>query len=181
MLSESVKRRILPYLENLNPSQCVNYNHLNKDGYGSIQETGKDFKRHYLAHRVAFMVYHNVEIPEGKIVLHSCDNPSCVNPFHLSIGTHYDNVQDKVKKGRQAKGSKNGRYVHGHNSKYEPIQKPAPEFKGSFNRSLTKEEILEIRMCLKSSLKTCKQIAKDFSVKETVIRDISCGRTYKNV
>jgi hypothetical protein len=46
---------------------------------------------------------------KGLVVRHTCDNPLCINPDHLLIGTHNDNVQDKVNRGRQAKGTHNGR------------------------------------------------------------------------
>jgi hypothetical protein len=51
------------------------------------------------AHRVSYMI--NVgEVPEGSIVCHRCDNPLCVNPKHLFIGSQRDNMQDTIKKGR---------------------------------------------------------------------------------
>ena len=60
-----------------------------------------------MAHRFAYEAF--VErIPDGMIVLHSCDNPPCVNPSHLRIGTHKENSGDMVQKNRQAKGEENG-------------------------------------------------------------------------
>jgi len=67
----------------------------NKQGYGMIQCDGKSAK----AHRVSWELLHG-KIPEGIKVLHKCDNPPCVNPDHLFLGTQRDNMQDCSKKGR---------------------------------------------------------------------------------
>jgi hypothetical protein len=59
------------------------------------------------AHRAAWMLYRG-SIPDGSQVLHRCDNPSCVNPDHLFLGTHQENMDDKGAKGRQAEGEGHG-------------------------------------------------------------------------
>jgi hypothetical protein len=64
-------------------------------GYGSIYADGRLQK----AHRVVWQVEHG-PIPDGLHVLHQCDNPPCCNPAHLFLGTHADNMADKIAKGR---------------------------------------------------------------------------------
>lgn len=71
---------------------------IRQDGYGSIAKRGTR-AGHFLAHRISWLL-HFGEIPPGLFVLHSCDNPPCVNPHHLGLGTNNDNIRDMIKKRR---------------------------------------------------------------------------------
>ena len=68
-------------------------------GYGEINRK----RRVRYVHRIAWELHHG-PIPAGKWVLHRCDNPPCWNPDHLFLGTHRDNVADKMLKGRHRHG-----------------------------------------------------------------------------
>lgn len=72
------------------------------DGYGSFWLNGGNA----LAHRFAYEQSRG-PIPLGYLVMHSCDNPPCCNPAHLSVGTNDDNMADMVAKGRAARGDRN--------------------------------------------------------------------------
>lgn len=67
-----------------------------KAGYGRVMWQRKSER----AHRLSWMAFCG-PLPKGAHVLHKCDNPPCINPDHLSLGTHADNMHDMAKKGRR--------------------------------------------------------------------------------
>lgn len=81
-------------------SKCWNWMKArNGDGYGYVWHEGKMER----ASRASFIAFVS-PIPEGKLVLHKCDNRACINPDHLFLGSHMDNAKDRDLKQRQAKG-----------------------------------------------------------------------------
>ena len=84
----------------------------NKGGYGCCQDPWKP-KQRMLHHRLTYMLAHNVTPGDivGLSVRHKCDNPACINPDHLELGTHADNMKDKADRkrarGGDIRGSKN--------------------------------------------------------------------------
>lgn len=121
-------------------------------GYGQIGY----YKKNLLAHRVAWMIIHQNHIPAGKYICHSCDNTSCVNPEHLFIGTQFENIQDRQKKERQARGEKNG------------------------SSKLTKKEIIEIRKKREVGIKL-ETLASEFKVHNGTISRIANFKTWKSL
>lgn len=67
-----------------------------KRGYGAF---AYDDHRPGYAHRFSYELHHG-PIPEGKVVRHTCDNPKCVNPDHLKVGTQRDNIMDAINRDR---------------------------------------------------------------------------------
>jgi hypothetical protein len=64
-----------------------------------------------LAHRLSYEIHHGL-IPDGMVVMHMCDNPSCVNPSHLRVGSASENVRDAFNKGRRTSTFKTGAAHH---------------------------------------------------------------------
>lgn len=72
-------------------------------GYGKVGGPKGSAKAHRLSYEIAFG-----EIPAGHFICHRCDNPSCINPGHLFVGTNDENMADMVQKGRQPRGERHG-------------------------------------------------------------------------
>lgn len=80
--------------------RCWEWRGTKTRGYGTFHSIIDGKRRTLKAHRVSAVLHSGEAIPDGMEVLHSCDNPSCVNPDHLSFGTKYDNMRDAASKGR---------------------------------------------------------------------------------
>ncbi|MDO3559426.1 HNH endonuclease [Ralstonia pseudosolanacearum] len=124
-----------------------------KDGYGLRRNHNK--RRQGYAHRLAYEEHHNVKLTSDQIVRHACDNRACVNVKHLSLGTHADNIRDKVERGRQARGSKQA------------------------TAKLSEADIPEIREALSYGV-TCAEIARSYRVSRTAISLIKRGLAWRH-
>jgi len=125
-------------------------------GYFNIKLNG-EFKQ-IGAHKVSLMIQ-NITIPTGMVVMHKCDNPACVNPGHLQIGTYKDNSHDMWNKGRgnPCKGEK-----HRLSSVTEEIAK-----------KIKAEAIMLSRPGKKSYKTNFNELAKKYNVPRDTINNIS--------
>jgi hypothetical protein len=78
---------------------CWNWTGHLRRGYGYIVRRWDGYTTHLSAHRAAYATWVG-PIPEGLMILHSCDNPRCINPAHLRPGTHQENMDDKTARAR---------------------------------------------------------------------------------
>lgn len=135
----------------------------NRKGYGYIG-VGQKLR---IASRVAWELA-NGTIPDEMCVLHHCDNPSCVNPAHLFLGTKADNGADMVAKGRQARGDRHGSRLH-----------PGSRQRGSLHvrAKLTEADVLAILGDKRSK----RIVAKEYGVSHHSIHLIRHRKTWRHV
>lgn len=144
-------------------------------GYGQIGVGGKMIS----THRFSFMLSNGD--PGDMCVLHRCDNPSCVRPDHLFLGTHSDNMRDRDSKNRQASGDRSGARTcpesraRGlrHGFAIHPELRPVGERHG--RSKLTKEQVMEIRCAIGSQ----RSIAKQYGVSQSLVGFIRRGELWK--
>lgn len=121
-----------------------------KVGYGRMYFFGK---RRY-AHRVSYEIYKG-KIPSGMLVCHHCDNPKCVNPDHLFLGTKRDNALDASSKGRLQHGENHTKAL------------------------LSERDVIQIRRIYANQKKTQLEIAKLFGVSGPCVWAIVNGVNWK--
>jgi len=103
-LTEGIMRRFFRKVYRSDLTECWIWTGArNLQGYGRLVLPG--FKAAFLAHRISYVKRFG-EPRDGSVVMHLCDNPSCVNPEHLKAGTCKRNTWDMIKKGRQSGGVK---------------------------------------------------------------------------
>jgi len=96
---EPVEQKFWHYVKTGAEKECWEWlGYKDKDGYGKMR-TGNT---NQAAHRISWQI-HNGEIPTGQMVLHKCNNPSCINPSHLYLGDHLQNMQDRLNSGHYPK------------------------------------------------------------------------------
>jgi len=140
-------------------------------GYGRVRYQGKEYK----SHRLAWILKSGST--EDIFVCHRCDNPPCCNPNHLFLGTHQENMDDMVKKGRYGKkrnlpkGKKHWSYLH-------PEKTSSCEKNGS--AVLDRKKVLEIREKAKDG-QSHRSIAKEYGVAKSTVTFIIQRKTWVNI
>lgn len=123
------------------------------NGYGRIKVDGKAVLAHRYAYELAFG-----SIPAGVFVLHRCDNPACVRPSHLFLGSHTDNMRDMLSKGRGVfpKGSHHG------------------------NAKLSESDVTSMRQ-RHAGGESCASLGQEFGIGRGTVHRIVTGRAWRHV
>lgn len=161
-LSEKDIEKFWKYVDKKSDDECWEWKaYKDTNGYGILRINPKTYR----AHRISWVLHYG-EIPacdsyHGMCVLHRCDNPACVNPHHLFLGTHKDNMGDMRDKGRgvtpDAKGERQG------------------------SHKLTEEEVKEIREKYIPLVYTQRMLAAEYGVVRETIHAVLTRRNWKHV
>jgi len=128
---------------------CTSH-HISKDGYPMKYYKGTTQPMA----RYIYEQYYHKEIPKGYCIRHTCDNPACINPKHLILGTQADNVKDRVERNRTSKGT----------------ERP--------NNKLSEKQVKNIRKKLEQGI-TMNSIARKYNVSLGAISGIKHSRNWK--
>lgn len=155
---EHLARRLANGLDEAVDGECWNWARTtNNYGYGTLTVNGKTVFAHRLAYELGVG-----EVPEGMHVLHSCDNPRCINPSHLSVGTRSQNMKECSERGRAR----------------IPKQINLGEVNGA--SKLTEGDVVAIRGLLSKGLSQ-REIAARFKVSQQTISHIKNDKKWRHV
>ncbi len=133
-------------------NECWEWTGGKRAGYGRMRKGRKQVGAHCVSWEI-----HNGELPAGFQALHDCDNPGCVNPGHLFLGTHGDNMADRNTKGRSAKGEGHGR------------------------AKITKEQVIAIRRRYAVGGVTQTQLGEYYGLGQGAVHYIVSGKSWAHV
>lgn len=141
------------------PDECWLWTgQINPNGYGRISRGLKD-EGAISAHRASVEIATGKPVPDDMVVMHKCDNPGCVNPAHLVVGTHAENTADMIAKGRK--------------------RTVAPVGNGNGKALLTPDLVRYIRASVEE--KSMAEIARELGVGKNTVRGVITGRTWAHV
>lgn len=139
-----------------------------RGGYGKLR-VGR--QREEYAHRFSILL-HGGQLPAGSVVCHRCDTRACVNPDHLFVGTHADNVRDMCAKRRQASGERHGLRVHPDRAARGANAGPS---------KLTDNAVIQIRARYQDGSVTQDELAREFNVSRRAVGSILSRRTWRHL
>ena len=151
-----IEERFWRFVDKKESNECWNWTSNLCAGYGRIS-LGAKKDGATGSHRFSWELHNKQSIPSGMVVMHSCDNPLCVNPSHLNVGTYKDNTQDMITKGRKVTvaplGTENG-------------------------KAIINEEIVK---AIRASNLSHVDLGKQFNVSVGCVRGVRSGRTWSHV
>lgn len=148
------EQRLLARVTGYSPDECWPW--WDRSDHGKIYIDGRGIG----AHRFSYEMHYG-PIPEGLVVRHRCDNPPCVNPAHLELGTVADNSRDCVERGRAV----------------------IPRTRGARHHAskLTDDQVPEIVALYAAGDVTQQQLAERFGVSQGVIAKVTAGKSWRHV
>lgn len=151
-------------------------------GYGRFRvgSLTDNSRRMTVAPRMAWELYKGELPPPDLDVCHSCDNPPCVNPDHLFLGTRLQNMQDCVKKGRNSRGESHSKIQKAHilsGPDHYLYGRPGRKGEKHHMAKLTDDDVRAIR----ADHRMLAEIAADYEVSFATIGYIRRGKTWKHV
>lgn len=142
---------ILLEMLTIETDECVEWPHARlASGYGNVYHNGVNLRAHVTSWEIA----NKRPVTEGIEVCHTCDNPPCINYRHLFLGTHFENMEDAMRKGRMPRGERN------------------------YQAKLTEAQVIQIRSMKEVTLQ---EMAGRFGVNQTTIYNVRSGKAWKHL
>ncbi len=176
ILTDKFAARLYRYIR-FNGS-CWDFNGtIKNDGYPRI----KVGKRPVSAHRASYYLHKGL-IPEGMLVCHKCDNPKCINPLHLFLGTVRDNTIDALNKGRLETGAKGFKEFRKRVTAGEAtLSYTGNPGEKNPQSKLTEADVVHIRTLHSAGIETYGTLAERFAVTRTCIAFVCQRRSWNHI